>query len=352
MIATIVSGGLSFLFVIFFTAIGTNLFKSKNIGQSIQEELNFHEHKKGTPTMGGVFITAGTYFGFLLAHINFWTIGQGFKVEIDYINPQVMSLLLFGTLMAAVGFFDDFLKVKKGRNLGLNAKNKLLLQVLVASLISYYFYLWDYSTTLYLFSGFGFDIGVLKWFVIVLFIVGFTNAVNLTDGLDGLVAGSSTVSFGGILVMTFWVFRHPEYYFEFMNDSFLSLDLSILVSSIAGSCLGFLWWNTNPAKIIMGDVGSHFIGAMFPIIFFSIGADALIFFMCMLYVVEALSVIIQVGSFKIRGTRVFKMAPLHHHFEMNNWAETTIIVRFWIVNGISVVIALGLFYGDWVLFGN
>tara|TARA_B100000902_G_scaffold37168_1_gene44475 strand:- start:15534 stop:16592 length:1059 start_codon:yes stop_codon:yes gene_type:complete len=352
MIATIVSGGLSFLFVIFFTAIGTNLFKSKNIGQSIQEELNFHEHKKGTPTMGGVFITAGTYFGFLLAHINFWTIGQGFKVEIDYINPQVMSLLLFGTLMAAVGFFDDFLKVKKGRNLGLSAKNKLLLQVLVASLISYYFYLWDYSTTLYLFSGFGFDIGVLKWFVIVLFIVGFTNAVNLTDGLDGLVAGSSTVSFGGILVMTFWVFRHPEYYFEFMNDSFLSLDLSILVSSIAGSCLGFLWWNTNPAKIIMGDVGSHFIGAMFPIIFFSIGADALIFFMCMLYVVEALSVIIQVGSFKIRGTRVFKMAPLHHHFEMNNWAETTIIVRFWIVNGISVVIALGLFYGDWVLFGN
>tara|TARA_B100000497_G_C7678689_1_gene410419 strand:+ start:427 stop:1485 length:1059 start_codon:yes stop_codon:yes gene_type:complete len=352
MIATIVSGGLSFLFVIFFTAIGTNLFKSKNIGQSIQEELNFHEHKKGTPTMGGVFITAGTYFGFLLAHINFWTIGQGFKVEIDYINPQVMSLLLFGTLMAAVGFFDDFLKVKKGRNLGLSAKNKLLLQVLVASLISYYFYLWDYSTTLYLFSGFGFDIGILKWFVIVLFIVGFTNAVNLTDGLDGLVAGSSTVSFGGILVMTFWVFRHPEYYFEFMNDSFLSLDLSILVSSIAGSCLGFLWWNTNPAKIIMGDVGSHFIGAMFPIIFFSIGADALIFFMCMLYVVEALSVIIQVGSFKIRGTRVFKMAPLHHHFEMNNWAETTIIVRFWIVNGISVVIALGLFYGDWVLFGN
>ena len=152
--------------------------------------------------------------------------------------------------------------------------------------------------------------------------------------------------------MTFWIFRHQNYYKSFMNDSFLSLDLSILVSSIAGSCLGFLWWNTNPAKIIMGDVGSHFIGAMFPIIFFAIGADALIFFICMLYVVEALSVIIQVGSFKLRGTRVFKMAPLHHHFEMNNWAETTIIVRFWIVNGIFVVIALGLFYGDWVLFGN
>ena len=352
MIATIVSGGLSFLFVIFFTLIGTNLFKSRNIGQSIQEELNFHEHKKGTPTMGGVFIAAGTFFGFFSAHINFWTIGQGFKVEIDYIVPEVLNLLLLGTLMASVGFIDDFLKVQKGRNLGLSAKNKLLLQILVASAISYYFYSLNLSTTLYLFSGFGIDIGTFKWFIVVLFIVGFTNAVNLTDGLDGLVAGTSTVSFGGILVMTFWIFRHQDYYTKFMNSSFLSLDMSILVSSIAGSCLGFLWWNTNPAKIIMGDVGSHFLGAMFPIIFFAIGADALIFFICMLYVVEALSVIIQVGSFKIRGTRVFKMAPLHHHFEMNNWAETTIIVRFWIVNGIFVVIALGLFYGDWVLFGN
>tara|TARA_B110001450_G_scaffold1549_1_gene1798 strand:- start:12524 stop:13582 length:1059 start_codon:yes stop_codon:yes gene_type:complete len=352
MIATIVSGGISFLFVILFTAIGTNLFKSKNIGQTIQEELNFHDHKKGTPTMGGVFIAAGTFFGFLIAHINFWTIGQGFKVEIDYIVPEVLSLLLFATLMASVGFIDDFLKVQKGRNLGLSAITKLILQIIVASFISYYFYTLNLSTTFYLFSGFGIDVGIIKWFLIVLFIVGFTNAVNLTDGLDGLVAGTSTVSFGGILVMTFWIFRHQGYYSNFMNDSFLSLDLSILVSSIAGSCLGFLWWNTNPAKIIMGDVGSHFIGAMFPLIFFAIGAEGLIFFVCMLYVVEALSVIIQVGSFKLRGTRVFKMAPLHHHFEMNNWAETTIIVRFWIINGIFVVIALGLFYGDWVLFGN
>jgi phospho-N-acetylmuramoyl-pentapeptide-transferase len=352
MIATIVSGGLSFLFVLLFTAVGTNLFKSRNIGQSIQEELTHHDHKSGTPTMGGLFIVAGTYFGFLVAHINFWTIGQGFKVEIDYINSEVFNLLLFGTLMSLVGFLDDYLKVKKGRNLGLSAKNKLTLQLIVASFVSYYFYSSDYSTTLYLFSGFGLNIGILKWLIVVIFIVGFSNAVNLTDGLDGLVAGSSTVSFGGILVITFWIFRHPEYYFDFMDNSFLSLDLSILVSSIAGSCLGFLWWNTTPAKIIMGDVGSLFLGAMFPIILFSIGADMLIFFICMLYVIEALSVILQVGSFKLRGTRIFKMAPLHHHFEMNNWAETTIIVRFWIVNGIFVVIALGLFYGDWVLFGN
>ena len=183
-------------------------------------------------------------------------------------------------------------------------------------------------------------------------IVGITNSVNLTDGLDGLVAGSATVSFGGILIISFWIFRHPEYYSSFMNSAFISSELAVLVSSIAGSCLGFLWWNTNPAKIIMGDIGSQFIGAMFPLILFSIGADTLILFFCFLYILEATSVIVQVLSFKYRGKRVFKMTPIHHHFEMSNWAETTIIVRFWIVNGIFIVIGLGLFYGDWVLFGN
>ena len=186
----------------------------------------------------------------------------------------------------------------------------------------------------------------------IFIIVGSSNAVNLTDGLDGLVAGSSAVSFGAILIIAFWIFRHPDYYSNFINPVFISVELAVLISSIAGSCLGFLWWNTNPAKIIMGDVGSQFIGSMFPLILFSIGADTLILFFCFLYIGEALSVIIQVLSFKYRGKRVFKMTPIHHHFEMSNWAETTIIVRFWIINGIVIVIGLGLFYGDWVLFGN
>ena len=254
--------------------------------------------------------------------------------------------------MGFVGLIDDYLKVNKNRNLGLNAKNKLVLQTLVALLGSYYFYFLDNSTIFYLFSGFGVDVGIIKWFLIVFIIVGITNAVNLTDGLDGLVAGSSSVSFGGILIITFWIFRHPDYYSNFIIPDFISVELAVLISSIAGSCLGFLWWNTNPAKIIMGDVGSQFIGSMFPLILFAIGADTLILFFCFLYIVEAMSVIIQVVSFKYRGKRVFKMTPIHHHFEMSNWAETTIIVRFWIINGIAVVIGLGLFYGDWVLFGN
>ncbi len=352
MIGVIVAGGISFLFVLFSTSIGVSYFKSKNIGQPIQEELNFHDHKKGTPTMGGVFIILGTYIGFILSHINFWTIGKGFKVELISISTEIFLLLIIGTLMGIVGFFDDYLKVKKNRNLGLKARNKLFLQTIVGCIGSYYFFYLDYSSTFYLFSGFGFDVGILKWFLIIFLIVGITNSVNLTDGLDGLVAGSATVSFGGILIISFWIFRHPEYYSSFMNSTFLSPELAVLISSIAGSCLGFLWWNTNPAKIIMGDVGSQFIGSMFPLILFAIGADTLILFFCFLYIMEATSVIIQVLSFKYRGKRVFKMTPIHHHFEMSNWAETTIIVRFWIINGIFIVIGLGLFYGDWVLFGN
>ena len=352
MIAVIVAGGISFLFVLFSTSIGVSYFKSKNIGQPIQEELNFHDHKKGTPTMGGVFIILGTYVGFILSHINFWTIGKGFKVELISINTEIFLLLIIGTLMGIVGFVDDYLKVKKNRNLGLKARNKLFLQTIVGCIASYYFFSLDYSPTFYLFSGFGFDVGFIKWILIIFLIVGITNSVNLTDGLDGLVAGSATVSFGGILIISFWIFRHPEYYSSFMNTTFVSSELAVLVSSIAGSCLGFLWWNTNPAKIIMGDIGSQFIGAMFPLVLFAIGADGLILFFCFLYILEAMSVIIQVFSFKYRKKRVFKMTPIHHHFEMNNWAETTIIVRFWIINGIFIVIGLGLFYGDWVLFGN
>ena len=352
MIAIIVSGAISFLFVILSTSIGVNYFKSRNIGQPIQEEVVFHDHKKGTPTMGGVFIILGTYAGYVLSHINFWTIGQGFKIELISINPVILNLLLFGTLMASVGLIDDLLKVRKNRNLGLRARNKIFLQILVGSFVSLYFYNLDYSSTFYFFSGFGFEVGFLKWILIVFLIVGITNSTNLTDGLDGLVAGSSSVSFGGILIIAFWIFRHPDYYINFMNNEMVGLELSTLISALAGSTLGFLWWNTNPAKIIMGDVGSHFIGAMFPIILISLGMDGLIFFFCFLYIFEALSVILQVSSYKLKQKRIFKMTPIHHHFEMSNWAETTIIVRFWIINGIFIVMGLGLFYGDWVLFGN
>ena len=352
MIGIIVSGGISFLVVIISTLIGVNYFKSRNIGQEIQEEVNFHEHKKGTPTMGGLFIVFGTLVGYTFSHINFWTIGEGFKVELTSININVFFIFGIALLMALVGFIDDFLKVKAGRNLGLTPSQKFSLQFLVGLLSAYYFNYLDYDSKFYFFSGLGIEVGIIKWLIVIFFIIGITNSVNFTDGLDGLVAGSSAISFGGILIISFWIYRHPEYYIKFIGQDFLTVEISLLISAVAGACLGFLWWNTNPAKIIMGDVGSHFLGALFPLILFALGADGLIFFFCFLFILEGVSVVIQIISFKYRKKRIFKMAPIHHHFEMSNWAETTIIVRFWIINGIAVVIGLGLFYADYVLFGQ
>ena len=352
MIGIIVSGGISFLVVLFSTLIGVNFFKSRNIGQQIQKEVDFHDHKKGTPTMGGLFIVFGTFAGYSLAHINFWTIGEGFKVEITSMNLNVLLIFVLSLLMALVGLFDDLLKVKAGRNLGLKPSQKFSLQFLVSLIGVYYFIYLNYESSFYFFSGLGFDIGIAKWILVIFFIVGITNSVNFTDGLDGLVAGSSAISFGGILIISFWIYRHPEYYSKFIGNDFLTVEISLLISAVAGACLGFLWWNTNPAKIIMGDVGSHFIGALFPLILLALGTDGLIFFFCFLFILEGISVVIQILSFKYRKKRVFKMAPVHHHFEMNNWAETTIIVRFWIINGIAVVVGLGLFYADYVLFGQ
>ena len=352
MIPILFSGGVSFFFVILSTYLGAKLFKSKNIGQNIQEELVFHEHKKGTPTMGGIFIVLGTYIGYFAAHINFWTIGQGFLIELIDIQRNVLIILLLSSLMALVGLFDDILSISNKRNLGLPIGPKFILQMVVATGISYWLYSLEISTELYLFSGFGIEAGAFKYIIIILIIVFITNSVNITDGLDGLVAGSSAMSLAGVLIVSFWMYRHPIYYLNHVNPDFISLDLSILVSALAGSALGFLWWNTNPAKIIMGDVGSHFIGCFISLVLITLQSECLIFFVCFIYIIESGSVIIQVLSFKYRKKRVFKMTPLHHHFEMKNWAETTVIVRFWIVSTIAVLIAVGLFYLDWVLYGG
>jgi phospho-N-acetylmuramoyl-pentapeptide-transferase len=325
MIGIIVSGGIAFIFVLLSTYLGVNYFKSKSIGQAIQEELEFHNHKKGTPTMGGIFIILGTLIGYFLSHINFWTIGKGFKVELIDVNLEVVNLLIIASLMGLVGFID---------------------------IAANYFYSLGYETQFYFFSGLGFEIGFFKWFLIVFLLIGVTNSVNFTDGLDGLVGGSSVLTFGGMLIISFWIYRHTGYYSNFVPDSFLLVDVSRLISAAAGSCLAFLWWNTYPAKIIMGDIGSHFIGSLIPLILFALGADGLIFFFCFIFIIEGVSVVLQILSFKYRKKRIFKMAPIHHHFEMKNWAETTIIVRFWIINGIAIVFGLGLFYADYILFGQ
>ena len=290
--------------------------------------------------MGGIFIVAGTYFGFLVAHINFWTIGQGFKVEIDYINSEVFNLLLFGTLMSLVGFLDDYLKVKKGRNLGLSAKNKLTLQLIVASFVSYYFYSSDYSTTLYLFSGFGLNVGILKWLIVVIFIVGFSNAVNLTDGLDGLAILPSVLIAGALGLIAYSMGNQIIADYLYLPHLELSGELIVFCGALIGSGIGFLWYNTYPAQIFMGDIGSLTLGAILGIIAIILRHELVFAIMAGVFVIETLSVAIQVISYKTRGKRVFLMAPIHHHYELKGWPEPKIIVRFWIVTLVFILIAL------------
>ena len=340
MIGIIVSGGLSFLFVLVSTFLGVNYFKSRNIGQNIQEEVVHHEHKKGTPTMGGIFLILGTSFGFFASHINFWTIGRGFEVVLRSINQDVLALLIIAIAMALVGLVDDYLKVKGNRNLGLTVKQKFVLQFLAGLLAAVYIYNLGYSTQLYIFSGFGIDIGFFKWILIVFVFVGITNAVNLTDGLDGLatvpvilVAGcfgfisyvSGNVIFADYLLIP---------YIEGVGE------VAVFCGAIIGASIGFLWFNAPPAKIFMGDTGSLALGGSLGAIGITTKHEIVLAITGGLFVLEAISVIVQVVSFKLTGKRIFMMAPIHHHFEKKGWAESTIVIRFWIISLILAMIGL------------
>jgi phospho-N-acetylmuramoyl-pentapeptide-transferase len=180
-----------------------------------------------------------------------------------------------------------------------------------------------------------------------LIILATTNAVNLTDGMDGLAAGSSTLGFASLVVIGFWSFRHPEVY-----STPHALDLAVIGAAMLGACTGFLWWNAAPARIFMGDTGSLAIGAGFACLVLSLNTELLLFLIGGLFVIETLSVIVQVASFRFfGGRRVFRMAPIHHHFELGGWPETTVIIRFWILAGLFVALALGFFYADFLTTG-
>ncbi len=178
-------------------------------------------------------------------------------------------------------------------------------------------------------------------------LVATANAVNLADGLDGLASGSAGFVYGAFVIVAFWQFRHPDFY-----SNFGSLELAVMSAALAGAALGFLWWNAPPARIFMGDTGSQALGGAMAALALLTNTHLLLIVFGGLYVLETVSVILQVASFRTRGKRVFRMAPIHHHFELRGWPETTVIVRFWILAALFVVIGLGLFYGDFITGGG
>jgi len=318
------------------------------IGQYIREEgPKAHQKKAGTPTMGGVLIAISTLVPTLL-----WA-----DLSNIYVWMAVLSTLAF----AAIGFADDYLKVIHHRNLGLTGKTKLMLQILTSLVIAVVLMLLtasgDYSTHLMvpflkrvrpdlvvthlMRNPYMWPIAFLPFIAfVVLVIVGSSNAVNLTDGLDGLAIGCTVIAAGALAVLTY-VSGHAVFagYLELQRMPQVG-ELTIFCGSMVGASIGFLWYNAHPAEIFMGDVGSLALGGALGTVAVIIKQELLLPFIGGVFVIEAVSVILQVGSYKLWRKRIFKMAPLHHHFELLGWSESKIIVRFWIASLVFALFAL------------
>ncbi|MGH2830822.1 MAG: phospho-N-acetylmuramoyl-pentapeptide-transferase, partial [Actinomycetota bacterium] len=325
------------------TPFAIRYFRRHDFGQLLREdwgaEGEYHETKRGTPTSGGVVIIAGILAGYAAAHV--------------IVPFRVTGIAVVGTMIAmgCVGFADDYVKVRHQRSLGLNKTAKVLSQAAVAVGLALVIVNWsgqsEFITHLSFVRRTRLDFGVILFVVwVFLILAATTNGVNLTDGLDGLAAGSSALVFTAYVFIAFWQFRHVEYE---VKDP---LELAIVAAAGLGACAGFLWWNAAPARIFMGDTGSLALGGGIAALALYTSTHLLLVVLGGLFVLETTSVIVQVAAFRGFGRRVFKMAPLHHHFELNGWPEFTVIVRFWIIAGLSAALGIGLFYADFLARGG
>lgn len=345
MISILIAGAIGFAATLLLTPTAIRTLRRYNIGQFIQEEVEGHGHKRGTPTMGGVVIVVAVLVAYLLAHLRLWTPGRGFEYRVVQFSANGWLALFALVGMAIIGFLDDYSKYARSHNLGLSKRWKFGGQLAIAGFFAWGAVSAGVSTELSVTRGIGLDLG--PWLyagLVLLMITASANAVNLTDGLDGLVAGSGALVFGAYVLVAFWQFRNPAFY---SVDG--ALDLAMVAAALVGAVGGFLWWNAAPAEIFMGDTGSQALGGVLAALALLTNTHLLLILLGGLYVVVTTSVILQVFSFRVFGKRIFRMAPLHHHFELKGWPETTVIVRFWIVSGLMVAVGVGLFYADWAV---
>ena len=260
-----------------------------------------------------------------------------------------MQVLVVGA--GVVGLFDDWLKVAKERNLGLNKRAKMIGLLLVALVFVVLMLTRTNVHTTISFTvwyDLGWDLGEIGWAIwAILLISGTSNAVNLTDGLDGLAAGAAALVFAGYVVIGYSIFRYSGFF-----GINVGLDLAVVAAAMMGACAGFLWWNAAPAQIFMGDTGSLAIGTGLAALALSSSTALLLPILGLVFVVETVSVILQVASFRLFGRRIFRMAPIHHHFELMGWPETTVIIRMWMVTGACTAFGLGLFYREFIRGGG
>ena len=349
----VLAGALATMFSLIGTPLLINLLRKRGIAQAIREsteDVNYpaHDSKRGTPAMGGVAIVGSVVLAYFLAHL-------------IMVRPPTASGLLAIYLMVAmslVGLADDYLKIFKQRSTGIRARTKLLGQAVAALSFGYLAMQfpdeggnvpvssaisWVRDTDWILPSAL-----VLLW--IWFLVTGITNGVNLTDGLDGLATGAALLSFVAYTVMSIWQYGQSCCWGEIPRCYTVRdpLDLAVFAAATAGACFGFLWWNSSPARIFMGDTGSLALGGGLAALALMTRTELLLGLIGGLFVLITLSVIAQVGSYKLTGRRVLRMAPLHHHFEMKGWPEVLIVVRFWIIQGLCVGAGMALFYAEWV----
>jgi phospho-N-acetylmuramoyl-pentapeptide-transferase len=353
--AILLASGLSLFLSLLGTPLVIRFFRRQGYGQFIRDDgPSSHQMKLGTPTMGGVAIIIAAVLGYAVA-----TLVYGPRL-----SPG--GLLAMGVFvgMGAVGFVDDYIKLRRRRNLGLSKTAKFVGQALVAAAFAFGAErVAETSTFLSWIGTTGIDFGPLFPLFCFVILSATSNAVNLTDGLDGLAAGASALVFGAYVIIAFWIFRQGfaeiqglefvpgSYTGSYSFEAWLpSPGVAVAAAAATGGVLGFLWWNAPPAKIFMGDTGSLGIGGMLAALAVLTETELLLVVLGGLFVVITLSVIIQVASFRLFRRRVFKMAPLQHHFELSGWHETTIIVRFWIIGGLATAFGLGLFYADYLTF--
>ena len=349
----VLAGALATMFSLIGTPLLINLLRKRGIAQAIREsteDVNYpaHDSKRGTPAMGGVAIVGSVVLAYFLAHL-------------IMVRPPTASGLLAIYLMVSmslVGLADDYLKIFKQRSTGIRARTKLLGQAVAALSFGYLSMQfpdeggnvpvssaisWVRDTDWILPSAL-----VLLW--IWFLVTGITNGVNLTDGLDGLATGAALLSFVAYTVMSIWQYGQSCFWGEIPRCYTVRdpLDLAVFAAATAGACFGFLWWNSSPARIFMGDTGSLALGGGLAALALMTRTELLLGLIGGLFVLITLSVIAQVGSYKLTGRRVLRMAPLHHHFEMKGWPEVLIVVRFWIIQGLCVGAGMALFYAEWV----
>lgn len=365
MIALILGSGIALIFTMVTMPLFIRLLKSKQYGQVVRDDgPTSHATKSGTPTMGGVVVIAAVILSYFVTHGLLSLMG---RPSSGITASGLLVLLLFGG-MGVVGFLDDFIKIAKKRSLGLRAWEKIVLQAVVGigfAVLALNFPngqgLTPASTAISFLRDTNIDLAFagpalgLVLFVIWsnLIVTATTNGVNLTDGLDGLATGVSIMVFGAYTLIGIWQQNQACGLDMSANVCYTvrdPMDLALLGAILSGALIGFLWWNAKPAKIFMGDTGSLAIGGAVAAFAILSRTQILLLVLAGLFVMITLSVIIQVGFFKLSGgKRVFKMAPLQHHFELSGWAEENVVVRFWILGGLFVAAGIGIFYSEWVV---